>query len=87
MNQRVEFLTDGGDTVRELPLYVCPESEHWLDWFHVTMRLTVMGQMAKGLALEQVPLAQVGDEEELVRLDVPALQKQGYRPDWCENML
>jgi hypothetical protein len=46
MNQRVEFLTDGGDTVRELPLYLCPESEHWLDWFHVTMRLTVMGQLA-----------------------------------------
>jgi hypothetical protein len=51
MNQRVEFLTDGGDTVRELPLYLCPESEHWLDWFHVTMRLTVMGQLAKSLAL------------------------------------
>ena len=83
MNQRVEFLTDGGDTVRELPLYVCPESEHYLDWFHVTMRLTVMGQMARGLALEQVPLAQVGDdEEELVRLDVPALQKQLESLKW-----
>jgi hypothetical protein len=32
MNQRVEFLTNGGDTVRELPLFLCPESEHWLDW-------------------------------------------------------
>jgi hypothetical protein len=76
MNQRVEFLTDGGETVRELPLYLCPESEHWLDWFHVTMRLTVMGQMAKGLALEQVPLEPAGDEEEEVRLDVADLQKQ-----------
>src|SRR5690349_11721818 len=25
---------------------------HWLDWFHVSMRLTVMGQLAKGLANE-----------------------------------
>ncbi len=35
MNQQVTFLTDGGDTVRELPLYLSPESEHWLDWFHI----------------------------------------------------
>jgi len=78
MNQRVEFLTDGGDTVRELPLYLCPESEHWLDWFHVTMRLTVMGQMAKGLALERVPVGPAGnDDEEIVeRLDVPTLETQ-----------
>ena len=47
MNQHVEFLTDGGDTVRELPLYLVPESEHWLDWFHITMRLTVMGQVTR----------------------------------------
>ncbi len=25
-----------------------PQAEHLLDWFHLTMRLTVMGQMAKG---------------------------------------
>jgi hypothetical protein len=62
MKRRVEFLTDGGDTVRELPLYLCPESEHWLDWFHVTMRLTVMGQMAKGLASERGPVGPVGDD-------------------------
>ena len=51
MNQRVEFLTDGGDTVRELPRYLCPESEHWLDWFHITMRITVLGQHGQGPAL------------------------------------
>src|SRR2546421_2591719 len=52
-NQQVTFLSDGADDVRELPLYLSPESEHWLDWFHVSMRLTVMGQWAKGLANEQ----------------------------------
>jgi hypothetical protein len=49
MNQQVTFLTDGGNDVRELPLYLNPQAEHLIDWFHITMRLTVMGQMARGL--------------------------------------
>jgi len=48
-NQAVTFRTDGGDDVRDLPLYLNPDSEHLLDWFHVTMRLTVMTNMAKSL--------------------------------------
>jgi len=48
-NQQVTFLTDGGEDVRELPLYLNPQAEHLIDWFHITMRLTVMGQMAEGL--------------------------------------
>ena len=55
MNQQVVFLSDGGDTVRNLQTYLCPESEHLLDWFHITMRLTVMGQMVKGMATELKP--------------------------------
>lgn len=47
-NQQVTFLTDGGD-IRELPRYLNPDSEHLLDWFHVTMRITVMTNMAKSL--------------------------------------
>jgi hypothetical protein len=47
-NQQVTFLSDGADDVRELPLYLSPESEHWLDWFHVAMRLRVMGQWPRG---------------------------------------
>src|SRR5260221_13378910 len=49
MNQDITFLSDGGDTVRDLQFYLSPISEHLLDWFHITMRLTVMQQMAKGL--------------------------------------
>ena len=49
LNQQVTFVTDGGDDVRELPLYLNPQAEHYLDWFHVTMRITVMAQMAKSL--------------------------------------
>ena len=83
MNQQVEFLTDGGDTVRELPLYLCPESEHWLDWFHITMRLTVMGQMTKGLAAENGAGTRPGDDEEGdSRLDVTALDKQLESLKW-----
>jgi hypothetical protein len=48
-NQQVTFLTDGGADVRELPLYLNPQAEHLIDWFHITMRLTVLGQMSKGL--------------------------------------
>ena len=39
MNQNITFLSDGGDTVRDLQLYLSPFAEHLLDWFHVTMRL------------------------------------------------
>jgi hypothetical protein len=38
MNQEITFLSDGGDTVRDLQLYLDPQAEHLLDWFHVTMR-------------------------------------------------
>jgi len=51
MNQQVVFLTDGGEDVRDLPLYLNPHAEQYLDWFHITMRLSVMTQMAKGLRL------------------------------------
>src|SRR5664280_173745 len=48
-NQQVTFRPDGADDVRALPLYLNPQAEHLLDWFHVTMRLTVLTQLAKGL--------------------------------------
>jgi len=51
MNQQVIFLSDGGDDVRDLQPYLNPQAEYILDWFHVTMHLTVLGQLAKGVAL------------------------------------
>lgn len=47
--QPVTFLSDGGDTVKELGFYIYPYSENILDWFHITMRLTVIGQMLKAV--------------------------------------
>jgi hypothetical protein len=49
-NQDVTFLTDGGEEVRVLTELVTPEAEHVLDWFHITMRLTVLNQYARGVA-------------------------------------
>ncbi len=68
-NQQVTFLTDGGDDVRELPLYLNPHAEHLLDWFHITMRLTVMSQMAKGLRSHENPnlAAELGEELERLK--------------------
>jgi hypothetical protein len=54
MNQDITFLSDGGDTVRDLQLYLNPFAEYMLDWFHITMRLTVMNQMAKGLPKDEL---------------------------------
>jgi hypothetical protein len=49
LNQQITFLSDGSDTVRDLQLYMSPEAEHILDWFHLSMKLTVLDQYAKGL--------------------------------------
>jgi hypothetical protein len=48
-DQDLTFITDGGDEVRSLAERISPCSEHVLDWFHVTMRITVLWQFAQGL--------------------------------------
>jgi len=48
-NQQVTFFSDGGETVRTLPAYLHPEADHILDWFHLTMKITVLQQCARGL--------------------------------------
>ena len=49
-NQQVEFFTDGAPVLRSLTSYLSAESSHILDWFHLTMRLTVLHQYALGVA-------------------------------------
>ena len=67
----------------ELPLYLSPESEHWLDWFHVAMRLRVMGQMEKGLVNEQnITSAQEPLTEAREELDSVDIGKQLERVKW-----
>jgi len=62
-NQQIVFLSDGGEDVRNLQLYLSPEAEHILDWFHLTMRITVLKQTAKGLPIK----VGEGDEERELR--------------------
>jgi len=68
-NQQITFFSDGGGTVRKLQLYLNPEAEHLLDWFHVTMRLTVLNQTAKGL-----PMTFSDDEQKIYQLREPTLK-------------
>ena len=49
-NQDITFLTDGGEAVRALTELISPCGEHVLDWFHITMRITVLSQYARGVA-------------------------------------
>ena len=75
MNQQVEFLSDGGEDVRHVQLYLSPEAEHLLDWFHVTMRLTVLRQTAKGMP------EKIGEGEEQYELR-PVVEKQLESIKW-----
>jgi hypothetical protein len=61
LDQPVTVLTDGGDSVRALVGDLPSGSEHHLDWFHVAMRLTGLGQYAKGLAHHRVLLQSSGE--------------------------
>ncbi|MGI9149425.1 MAG: DUF3500 domain-containing protein [Chloroflexota bacterium] len=51
-----------------VPRYLNPQAEHVLDWFHITMRLTVMHQMAKGLRSRANTMLAIEVAEELERL-------------------
>ncbi len=80
MNQQVIFLSDGGDDVRNLQLYLNPHAEYVLDWFQVTMRLTVLGQLAKGVASRTEPKKikkkqQPFEEEEEPSPSIPTLEE------------
>ena len=65
MNQAVTFLSDGGDTVRDLQMYLNPQAEHLLDWFHISMRLTVMSQLVQSIDTDDQPNLSAEIEKEL----------------------
>jgi hypothetical protein len=68
MNQEITFLSDGDDTLRRLQLEMSPKAIHILDWFHLTMRLTGLGQFGKGLAqCEAVLGGQIQDQMERLK--------------------
>jgi hypothetical protein len=72
--QQITFLSDGGDMVRQIQFDLNPQASMILDWFHVTMRLTVMGQMVKGLPI----LPAIPDDQEWDFDDVQESDGLGY---------
>ena len=81
MNQDVCFLSDGEDAVRELQWYLNPQAEHMLDWFHITMHITVLGQYVKGLIGLDTNLGEkIRESLELTKWNL------GYQPDWCNGI-
>ena len=67
-NQQVTVFSDGGDTVRTLPEYLHPEADHILDWFHITRKITLLQQCARGLPPPKA-LATLSDASGDERLD------------------
>jgi len=68
MNQEITFLSDGDATLRHLQLEMSPKATHILDWHHLTMKLTVLGQYGKGLVqCEAVLGEQVQDQIERLK--------------------
>ena len=55
-NQEITFLSDGDDTLRKLQWEMSPMATYLLDWFPLTMRLTVLDQYSKRLVLWEAVL-------------------------------
>jgi hypothetical protein len=90
LNQQITFLSDGSDTVRDLQLYMSPEAEHILDWFHVSMKLTVLDQYAKGLVhCDQTLGEEIRDKIERLKWSLwhGNLYKAFYKVDDIESLL
>jgi len=44
------FMSDGGESLKNLQTYINPNAKHILEWFHITMKITVLQQYIKGVA-------------------------------------
>jgi hypothetical protein len=90
LNQQITFLSDGSDTVRDLQLYMSPEAEHILDWFHLSMKLTVLDQYAKGLVhCDQTLGEEIRDKIERLKWSLwhGNLYKAFYKIDDIESLI
>src|SRR5262245_35986845 len=67
-----------------------PEAEHILDWFHVSMKLTVLDQYARGLVpCDQMLSEQIRDKIERLKWSLwhGNLSKAFYKIDDLESLL
>lgn len=77
-NQPVTFLSDGGDTVRGLQMFLSPKSDHLLDWWHVAMRLRLLCQLAKNIPTQP----QQNNAKEQDKITAEQLISQLERVKW-----
>ena len=85
-NQQVVFMSDGGEDVRQVQEYLHPNSEHVIDWFHITMRLTVLQQQTKALQAEIRALKELETMAKNYGFDVsmPAATAREDTPFWSQ---
>jgi hypothetical protein len=74
-NRDVTFLTDGGEGTRTMLEFVTPRTERVLDWFHITMRLTVLRR-----ARSQLPDGHTGLQRLCFKLRVAPLKVAAASP-------
>ena len=43
------FMSDGRESLKNLQTYINPNAKHILEWFHITMKITVLQQYIKGV--------------------------------------
>ncbi len=43
------FMSDGGESLKNLQTHINPNAKHILEWFHITMKITVLKQYLKGM--------------------------------------
>ena len=74
--------------MRAVPEFLSAESEHMLDWFHVTMRLTVMRQLAKSLPGKRADKPTQTEEEQTERIEptVAAEDTVSTREQVCRRL-
>jgi len=58
-HQKLELFCDGAQNLRNMQIYLNAESVQILDWFHITMRITVLNQFALGLLKVDVKTGQL----------------------------
>jgi hypothetical protein len=79
-HQQVVFMSDGGEDVRRVQTYLHPGSEHWIDWFHITMRITVLQQQTKSLQGESNPEMEAdGMSKRIDKREASAVARQRRR--------
>lgn len=49
-HQKLEFFCDGAQNLRNMQIYLNAESIQILDWFHITMRITILNQFTLGFS-------------------------------------